>query len=266
MEGRPSSEMRRPVAATLSLGALSLAAGALLAWSPVLAVGLCPLVFGVTDFTATHALGGVGPSVRVRIVARALASLTWGGAVSTIVASRGAELTSARLPLLAIALGVGTIIGVYGSAGARGTGEASPRPPLAEAPLIAMCDVATTGWVFVNALTAHGSDLRARVLVLLGIAVAVALRALLVARIAARDPESPALAAVGFVVWLGVASLACTLAATPMTWSGLGAALVLTLAAALAESRKRRALVVLLRGSLAFAFAAMLGIATFLAT
>jgi Na+-translocating ferredoxin:NAD+ oxidoreductase RnfA subunit len=74
------------------------------------------------------------------------------------------------------------------------------------------------------------------------------------------------LAGIGFVLWVAIAAVFCTLAATPITWSGLGAALVLTIAAALAERRHRRALPVLLRGSLAFVFAAMLGIATFVGT
>lgn len=267
MDRRSSSEIRSRWAAP-ALAALSIASGALLVLSPGIAVAVCPLVFCVTDLALAHAFGSPGPTVRVRVVARALASAAWGGAIATIVTTRGTDPTSAsvRLPLLAIALAIGTVIGVYGSAGLRATASDGARAPLAEAPLIGLCDVATAAWVFVNAISAHGTELRSRVLILLAVSVAIALRALMVARLAARDPESAGLAAVGFVAWVAVAAIACTLAATQITWSGLGAALVLTVAAGIAESRRRRALVVLLRASLAFVFAAMLGIVTFLAT
>lgn len=270
MDRRSSSEIRSRWAAP-ALAALSIASGALLVLSPGIAVAVCPLVFGVTDLASAHAFGSLGPTVRVRVVARGLASAAWGGAIATIIASaeaRGTDPGSAavRLPLFAIALAIGTVIGVYGSAGVRATAEGPARAPLAQAPLIGLCDVATAAWVFVNAISAHGTELRSRVLILLAVSVAIALRALMVARLAARNPESAGLAAVGFVAWVAVAAIVCTLEATQITWSGLGAALVLTVAAGLAESRRRRALVVMLRGSLAFVFAAMLGIATFLAT
>jgi hypothetical protein len=257
-----SSEIHTPAAALL--GVFSVAAGALLIVSPILAIAIAPLVYGLTDLAASYAFGFAGPSGRVRVVARALASAAWGGVISTIVATRGGDSASVRLPLLAIALAIGTVIGVFGTAGQRAIDKRPPRAPLAESPLIGVCDVATAGFVFVNAVAAHGAEMRNRIMLLLVVSLTIALRALLVARLCQRDPESPRLAALGFVLWIALASIACTLAATPMTWSGLGAALVLTFAAALAESRKKRPLVVLLRGSLAFLFASMLGIATFL--
>jgi hypothetical protein len=264
----------RSTGAAAALGALAVASGAVSVLSPLIAVAAAPLIYGLTDLAAGHALSVRGPSLRVRIIARALASAAWGGSITTIVASRGVgEAPASRLPLLAIVLAVGTVIGVYGSGGqaSRGArpaeGSSEARPPFTESPLIGLLDVVTAAWAFVGAVTAHGGDLRARVLLLLGVAVSIALRALIVARIAAhaaRAPDAPGLAAIGFVLWVALAGIACTIAATPMTWSGLGAALILTLAAAIAETRKRRPLVVFLRGSLAFAFAAMLGVVTFL--
>lgn len=255
--------------AAVALASLVVAAAAVLLISPVLAVAGAPLAFALTDLAAAHALAAPSPSLRVRVVARALASLAWGGSISAIVASRGGDVAGAavRLPLLAIALAVGTVIGTYGSAGEAARDKSPPRPPVTEAPLIAAADLATAGWLFVTAISAHGTELRTRVTLLVGGAIALALRALFVARVAARgavDPAAPTLAAIGFVAWIAIAAVFCTIAATPITWSGLGTALLLTLAAALAERRHRRALPVLLRGSLAFAFAAMLGIATFL--
>jgi len=266
---RPSSSEIRSGRAAAALASLAVAGGALLVSSPIVAIGAAPIAFGLTDLAAAHALGAPSPSLRVRVVARALASLAWGGAITAIVASRGGDVAGAgvRLPLLAIALALGAAIGAYGSAGEAARAGAPPRPPLAEAPLIGVADVATAGFLLVTAITATGGDLRTRVTLLLGSALALMLRALVVTRIAvrgAREPGAPTLAAIGFVLWIAIASVFCTLAATPITWSGLGAALLLTVAAALAERRHRRALPVLLRGSLAFAFAAMLGVATFL--
>lgn len=255
--------------AAAALASLVVAAASVLLISPVLAVAAAPLAFALTDLAAAHALGAPSPSLRVRIVARALASVAWGGSISAIAASRGGDVAGAavRLPLLAIALAVGTVLGAYGSAGEAARDKSPPRPPLTEAPLIGVVDLATAGWLFVTAISAHGTELRTRVMLLVAGAIALALRALFVARIATRgaiDPSAPMLAAIGFVLWVAIAAVFCTIAATPITWSGLGAALVLTLAAALAERRHRRALPVFLRGSLAFVFAAMLGIATFL--
>jgi len=266
---RPSSSEIRPVHAAAALASLAVASAAVLLISPVLAVSAAPFAFGLTDVAAAHAASAPSPSLRVRVVARALASLAWGSAISGIVATRGGDVagSAVRLPLLAIALAVGTAIGAYGSAGEAARGNAPPRPPLTEAPLIGFADVATAAWLFVTAVSAHGGDLRARVTLVLAAAIALALRALFVARVAIRgsiDPAAAGPAAIGFVLWIALASISCTLAATPITWSGLGAALLLTLAAALAERRHRRALPVLLRGSLVFAFAAMLGITTFL--
>ena len=250
---RPSSSEIRSVRAAAALASLAVASAAVLLLSPVLAVAAAPIAFGLTDVAAAHALSAPSPSIRVRVVSRALASLAWGGSISAIVASRGGDIVGAgvRLPLLAIALAVGAVLGAYGSAGEAGP---PPRPPLTEAPLIGVADVATAGWLFVTAVGAHGTELRTRVTLLLAASIGLALRALVVARVAIR----------GFVLWIGIAAIFCALASTPITWSGLGAAIVLSFAAALAERRHRRALPVLLRGSLAFAFAAMLGIATFL--
>ena len=237
--------------------------------SPLFAIGASPLAFGATDAAAAVAMESPSPSVRVRVVARALAAAAWGGAASTILAARGSDPANAsvRMTLLAIFLAVGAIVGSFGSAGAAATETLPPRPPQAEAPLVALLDVLTAGWAFVLAVALHGEGARARVLSTVGLALALGLRALLVARIAlaaSSAGDDPRPAAFGFVAWLALAATTCTIAASPLTWSGLGAAIVLTVAAALAESRRKRALVLFLRGSLAFA--AMLGIATFLAT
>ncbi|MBI2390683.1 MAG: hypothetical protein HYV09_13925 [Deltaproteobacteria bacterium] len=277
MDRPTSSEIRsrRRVVAAVALGALAVASGAMLVTSPVFAIGASPLVFGATDSAANAALGTPAPSVRVRVVARMLASAAWGGAASTIVATRGTDVarSAVRLPRLAIALAVGAVIGAFAGAGEPAREGRPPRAPLAEAPLVGVLDVLTAAWTFVLSIAAHDAGLRTRAPIAVGIALALSLRALVVARVAAygarmaaRGESAVVVSAAGFVSWLALAAVACTLAATPITWSGLGTAVVLTVAAGLAESRRRRPLVVFLRGSLAFAFAAMLGAATFLAT
>lgn len=276
MDRRSSSEIRSSSGpshgwAAAALGLLAVASAAMLGASPLFAIGASPLTFGATDAAAAVALGSPSPSVRVRIVARALAAAAWGGSASTIIAARGADTVNAavRMTVLAIFLAVGAIVGSFASTGEAAYEGRPPRPPRGESSLVGVLDVVTAGWAFVLALAAHGGSTSTRIACAVGLALALALRALLVARLAlavARDPEHPRFAAAGFVAWVALAAIACTVAATPLTWSGLGAALVLTLAAALAESRRRRPLVLFLRGSLAFAFAAMLGIATFLAS
>ncbi len=278
MEGRASSEnVASRATATAALVAIAVAAGLMLVATPILAAGGSALAFGATDAIAAHVFTLPSPTARVRIVARSLAAAAWGGALSTIVAARGTTSAgSVRLPLLAIVLAIGTVVGTYGTGGARATTTerldstrtgTPPRAPLAEAPLLGVLDVATAGWILVLALAAHEASFSRRVIAAAGAALGLLLRMLLVAslvRRAARAPEAPALAGVGFVLWVAAAGVACTLATTPTTWSGLGAALLLTFAALIAELRRKRPLVVFLRGSLAFAVATMLGVVTLL--
>lgn len=282
MDRRSSSEIspgegrhdRRHGWAAAALGGLAIGSAAMLVVSPLFAIGASPLTFGAADAACAAALGSPAPSVRVRVVSRALAAAAWGGAASTIVAARGADSPNVgvRLTLLAIFLALGAIVGSFGASGQAGLappGGRAPRTPLGESPLVGVLDVATTAWTFVLALAAHEADLRTRATMILGVALALGLRALLVARLAqhvARAPDDARVPAAGFVGWLALAAIACTVAATPVTWSGLGAATLLTFAALLAESRRKRAVVLFLRGSLAFACAAMLGVATFLAS
>ncbi len=251
-----------------ALAVLAVGSAAMLGASPLFAIGAAPLTFGATDAAAAVALGSPSPNARVRVVARALASAAWGGAASTIVATRGSgggsdgASAAVRLTLLAMFLAIGAIVGSFGSA----TGS---TPARGESPLVGVLDVLTTAWAFFLALASHEAEAKTRILMVAGVALALCLRALLVARVAAwsaRAPEDTRLPAIGFVAWLAVASIACSFSSTPLTWSGLGAALLLTVAAALAESRRKRPLVLFLRGSLACAFAAMLGVATFLAS
>ncbi|MGZ3454020.1 MAG: hypothetical protein ACXWUG_13310 [Polyangiales bacterium] len=258
MERRSSSE----IGILAALSVLSIASSAMLVASPLFAAGASQLVFGATDAMAARVVGLRSPSAAMRVGARALAAATWGGAVSAIATVHTTAVP--RLLFLATALLFGLVVGAYGAAGGR-TGPT--RGPAIEGPLVAVCDALTAAWCFVLSLTAHDAELRTRATLAAGIALALMLRALVVARIvaaASEDRGTPKIAAIGFVAWLAVSAVACTFAASPTTWSGLGAAVVLTVAAVLAELRRKRALVVFLRGSLAFAVAAMLGIATFL--
>jgi hypothetical protein len=245
------------------LAALSVASSAMLVASPLFAAGAAQLVFGATDAMAARTVGLRSPSVAMRVGTRALASAMWGGAVSAVVP--GASSTTPRLLFVATALLFGLVVGAYGAAGGR-TGPT--RGPAIEGPLVGVCDALSASWCFFLALVAHDAPLRTRATLAIGVALVLMLRALVVARVvsaAAEERGTPKIAAIGFVAWLALGSVACTFAASPTTWSGLSAAVVLTLAAVLAELRRKRALVVFFRGSLAFAVAAMLGVATFLA-
>ncbi len=266
-----ASAERRARWGAASLAGLSLASAAMLVGSPLFAIGASPLTFGATDAAASLALDTPSPSVRTRVVARALAAAAWGGAASTSVALRGSELGAAgfRPTLLAIFLAVGTVVGAFGTGSGAARPGAPPRTPGAEAPMIGVLDVTTAAWSFFLALAAHEADARTRATMTLGVALALGLRALLVARVVRSGRERPddaRLSALGFVGWIALAGTSCACAPTPVTWSGLGAAVLLTLAAALAEARRKRPFVLFLRGSLAFAFAAMLGVSTFLSS
>lgn len=273
MERRASSENRVRVAALLLV---SVACSAMLTASPLMAVAGAPLVFGATDTLAAPLLAAragdrLGPSARVRLVSRVIAAAAWSVSLASLVPSRAGATTfaSLRLPLVAIVLAIGTVVGAFGTGGEAAHDGKPARAPFAESPLIGLCDVATAAWCFVLAVAAHEGTPVARGSVVVGGLLAVLFRVLLVATVARRAAHAQAsalLAGLGFVGWIGAAGVACTFAATPTTWSGLGAALVLTLAALLAELRRRRAVVVLLRGALAFAVATMLGVATLLSS
>lgn len=71
---------------------------------------------------------------------------------------------------------------------------------------------------------------------------------------------SPAVVALVFLAWLSIASLAATIAGDALAWSGLGAALVLAIAAIVLEGRRRarQADVALTRAMLGFIVSATL--------
>jgi hypothetical protein len=246
------------------LVALSIASSAMLVASPLFAAGAAQLVFGATDAMAARTVGLRSPSAAMRIGSRALAAATWGGAVSALASMH--TTATPRLLFIATALLFGLVVGAYGAAGGR---LRETRGPAVEGPLVGVCDALTAAWCFVLSIAAHDAPLRSRATLAFGIALALVLRSLLVARVvaaAADDRGTEKIAAIGFVAWLAIGAVACTFAASPTTWSGLGAAVLLTIAAVLAELRRKRALVVFFRGSLAFAVAAMLGVATFLSS
>lgn len=201
----------------------------------------------------------------MRVGSRALAAAMWGGAVSAIVPGTSSASATPRLLFIATALLFGLVVGAYGAAGGR---IGPTRGPAIEGPLVGVCDALAAAWCFFLALVAHDAPLRTRATLAIGVALVLMLRALVVARVVVASAEergTPRIAAIGFVAWLAIGSVACTFAGSATTWSGLGAAVLLTIAAVLAELRRKRALVVFFRGSLAFAVAAMLGVATFLA-
>ena len=226
--------------------------------SPELSPGFAMLSFGLVDGLLSPLAGAEVPTPRRRLAARAIAAIVGAGLMAILVSAHGtARLASPwALPVCAIAATLGMIVGTLGSA----------RAPWIVGPQIGLLDLGGVAWSFLGALSAHEAAPPRRLLVAATVGVLVLLRAFAVASLVARAKEASAsLAAIGFVGWIAAASLLTMLAATPTAFSGLGTATLLTFAAILVERRHRRAIVVFLRGALAFSVAAMLGAVTLLA-
>jgi len=252
------------------IGASIFASYALTA-SPTVAIVGAPLAFGAMDALVSATLASDGPPFKMRVAARCAGSVLFGCvlwmALSLRSSTRLASQTAWLLPMLAIGGALAVVVGTWGSAGLAPTAESRGGGPVAESPVLGLLDAGTTVWAFLLSTLAHEAPVRARIVICAALGTTLLARALAVAVLArhgATHPFSPTLAALGFVGWLGAAGLTCTIAATPIAWSGLGAAVVLTLASILAELRRKRAAIALLRASLGCAVAAMLGVLSIL--
>ncbi|MBL8721173.1 MAG: hypothetical protein JNL79_34630 [Myxococcales bacterium] len=254
--------MRRSSSVPLRL-LLALSAGAGLGAAaiqvPPFAPALAMLSFALVDGVLASFLGPFAAPPARRVVTRGTAAGILLGLMSLLVAAHGsARWGSWTLPLCAIVATAAFVVGTYGSL----------RTPNAAGPTVGLVDLGTSAFVLLAALSAHEAPSSRRATVAVTMGVVGVLRGLsvvtLVAR-GAREGDATMLPALGFLGWLAVAATLCTLAASPVAWSGLGAATVLTLAAVLVERRQRRVIVVFFRGALAFSAAAMLGAVSLLA-
>ncbi len=226
---------------------------------PPFAPALAMLGFALVDGLLANLLGAAAAPPGRRVVTRGTAAGILLGLMSLLVAAHGsARWGSWTLPTCAIVATAAFVVGTYGSL----------RAPNAAGPTVGLLDLGTSAFVLLGGLSAHEASSSRRAAVALSMGVVGVLRGLsvvtLVAR-GAREADTTMLAALGFLGWLAVAATLCTVAASPVAWSGLGAATVLTLAAVLVERRQRRLVVVFFRGALAFSAAAMLGAVSLLA-
>lgn len=245
---RPAPEGRSGPAAAALL-ATATAGGALSIVDPALAIAACSIVYAFVDAPAARLAGIRPPSLARRFVARSIFAVTWSGALAAVAGGHVARTSIAATSAVAVALTFGLWAGTWASSERAAT----------DGPAIALCDASTIVWCFVLSIAARDASPGRRAVLIVAATLAIVLRALLVGRIArwgAARPTSPLLAAIGFVGWLGIAGLSSAMAATAVAWSGLGAAIVLTSAAMLVELRRRRPVVVFLRGATACVFAA----------
>lgn len=221
---------------------------------PALALGAFGLIDGLFAPLAGRLAAPSGRRFSTRVVGAALLAAV----MLLLAAAHGSARLSSpwALPTCAIVATAAYVLGTFGVMG----------PPNAAGPAIGLLDLGTSTLFLLAALSAHEASPARRAVVALTLGVVSAARGLSAVTLLVRGArEGLFLPAIGFLGWIAVAAVLSTQAATPAAWSGLGAAAVLTLAAVLVERRQRRAVVVFLRGALAFCAAAMLGAVSLLA-
>lgn len=225
---------------------------------PPLGPALAIAAFGLIDGLFAPLAGELAAPPGRRLATRAVSAALLSGVMLLLAAAHGSTRLASpwALPTCAIVATGAYVLGTFGAL----------RPPNAAGPAIALLDLGTSTLFLLAALSAHEAPPSRRAVVALTLGVVSAARGLAVVTLLVRGARpGVALPAAGFVGWLAVAAVLSTQAATPAAWSGLGAAAMLTLAAVLVERRQRRAVVVFLRGALAFCAAAMLGAVSLLA-
>ena len=243
--------VRSPLALVSSFAAIGCAMtmSLLLVSSPVLAIVASPLAFGLMDWGMSTSLRVPGPSVGLRMFGRLVAAAAAGIALRVLLSLAGSPrapvLAPWLLPAIAIVLSLAwsfaaLAANLVGVAPAPAQGGRA-RPPLGDGALVMLADVVVTAFAVVLSIVAHDRPRGVAIVSCLGLAATMCARGLLVATIAHRcavRPSSPTRVVIAFVLWLAQASMVTTLAKDPIAWSGLGAAVVLTLAAVLAEARR----------------------------
>lgn len=262
--------MTRALPARLLPTALTaaLVATALVAAAPLGAV-VAPVALLVIDLVAIRGEPDLPPwplrgAVRLLQAGIVLFALTVAARLG--VGSEAAARARWALPLLAIVLAFAALGGAAWSVGAVAGLEARrPRVFLVEGALAAWLDLATIAWLTRLGASIERAPLGLRWPAAASLAAALLARAVMVRALSRRArtrPGAPGLAALAFVSWLGAAAALSTLRGTPLAWSGLGAAVVLSLAAALAQSRARApsAPLALARATIACMVAAFLAV------
>jgi hypothetical protein len=216
--------------------------------APPTVILLAPIAFLFLDGGLALIAALPGPSLRVRMFARLVAAAAGAIALRIVTslagAARGGPIAAWLLPATAILVALGWTFGAVGGTlvrGPRSPKEKPTRPALVDGTLVLLADVVGTALAFAIALMSFEAPPRSRFVAMLALATVLVARSVAVAFVVARvdaKPSSGARAATAFVLWLALAGFAVSLARTFVVWSGAGAALVLTLAAVLRESRR----------------------------
>jgi hypothetical protein len=260
---------------------VGLAASVMMVGAPPAVVVLAPLAFLFLDGGLALVARLPGPSVQVRTFARLVAAAAGAIALRIVTslasAARVGPIAAWLLPATAILVALGWTFGAVGGTLVRRPTASNPsnpssakqekprRPALVDGTLVLLADVVATGLAFGVALMSFEAPPRSRFVATLALATILLARSVAVAFVTVRveaKPTSGVRAAIAFVLWLGIAGFAISVARSFVVWSGAGAALVLTLAAVMRESRRPApsAVSALGRATFAWCVAALLAI------
>ncbi len=242
-------------------------AGALLAASAPFGALFAPLALLAVDLASVPVEVGM-PPWPMRAGARLLQTAIVLFVVAVAVRLGASSAAKARwlLPLAAILLAFASLGGAAWSAGTiAGLDHRRPRIYLVEGGLLALMDLGVALWVARLGVVVAEAPLVARWPAVVAIAAALSARGVIAARLSVRArarPGAPGLAATAFVGWLAFAALAAAVRGSPLAWSGLAAALLLTVASAISQARTRtpNAALALGRATLAWMVAACLAL------
>lgn len=244
-------------------------AGALLAAGAPLGAVLAPIALLATDLATIRGDAGLpSPILRavVRLLQAAIVLFSLTVAVRLGGSSAGASTARWALPLLAILLAFTALAGAAWSVGAvAGLELRRPRIFLVEGALVALLDLAIAIWATRLGLLIEHVPQGRRWPAALAIATSLLARSVIVARLSVRSrltPGAPGLAVLAFVGWLAVAAVFATMRGSTLAWSGLGAAVLLSVASALTQARARvpSAPLALARATIACMIAASLAV------
>jgi hypothetical protein len=230
----------------LSAVIAAISAAVALAWAAPLGAVLAPVALATLDVATVRGEADL-PWWPLRFALRLLQTgvLLFAFTMAARLGIGADAIARARwaLPLLAILLGFVSLGGAAWSAGAvAGLSERRPRIFLVEGALVAWLDLALVGWLTRLSLVTEHAPAGARWPVAASLSAALLARAVILASLSRRArtrPGAPTLAVLAFLAWLSAAAATSTLRGTPLTWAGLGAAMVLSAAAAIAQSRAR---------------------------
>ncbi len=204
-----------------------------------------PLTLFALDFGLAAAMGVPGPRAPVRLFGRAVAAASCAIFLRVLLTLGATENEAARdavVPFVvygfALFFGLTFTFAAYSSTFSRQVRTAEGLVvdrPLSEATLVLLADSAVTLVALMRTRDAFvfGSLLVAATLCARGLFV------VMLARQVQKVPSSPSRAAGAFVVWIGVGGFAAMLARHERPLSGLGAAVVVTVALIGLEARRK---------------------------